>query len=78
MPNDTLLVSVCDKLHNARAIVQDLQDPAIGPQVFERFTGERNGTLWYYRSLVQIYEARESKVLRQLRETVDHMHALAI
>lgn len=78
VPNDTLLVSACDKLHNARAILQDLQDPAIGTQVFDRFTGERNGTLWYYRSLVQIFEERQSKVHRQLRETVDHMHALAI
>ena len=78
VPNDTLLVSACDKLHNARAIVQDLQDPAVGTRVFDRFNGERNGTLWYYRSLAKIFEDRESKLHRQLRDTVDHMHALAI
>lgn len=46
--DEVLLVSGCDKLHNARAIVQDLEDPAVGTLVFDRFTGKRDGTLWYY------------------------------
>lgn len=54
-PEDALLVSACDKLHNARAIATDL---AGGIDVFARFTGRRGGTLWYYRSLVQIFAAR--------------------
>jgi len=47
-PDQTLLVSACDKLHNARAIVQDLEDPDVGTRVFDRFTGGRDGTLGYY------------------------------
>lgn len=39
--DDVLLVSGCDKLHNARAIVQDLEDPEVGVKVFDRFTGGR-------------------------------------
>jgi hypothetical protein len=45
--DEVLLVSGCDKLHNARALVQDLEDPAVGEAVFGRFTGaarEPSGT----------------------------------
>jgi hypothetical protein len=38
-----LLVSACDKLHNARAIVGDLEDPAVGTAVFARFTAGARG-----------------------------------
>ena len=41
--DDVLLVSGCDKLHNARAIVGDLENPAVGPTVFGRFTGVPGG-----------------------------------
>lgn len=41
-PDQTLLVSACDKLHNARAIVQDLEDPDVATRVFDRFTGGRD------------------------------------
>ncbi|MGA0601518.1 HD domain-containing protein [Caulobacter sp. KR2-114] len=52
---DALLVSACDKLHNARAIAADA---ASGKDVFARFTGGKAGTLWYYDRLADIYEAR--------------------
>jgi (p)ppGpp synthase/HD superfamily hydrolase len=46
-----LLVSACDKLHNAQCILRDYQ--AIGNNVWSRFafTGKKEGTLWYYRAL---------------------------
>jgi (p)ppGpp synthase/HD superfamily hydrolase len=37
--DEVLLVSGCDKLHNALAIVADLENPIVGPRVFDRFTG---------------------------------------
>jgi GTP pyrophosphokinase len=46
---DALLVSACDKLHNARAIVTDLR--TIGPAMFDRFNGGQDGTIWYYSAL---------------------------
>jgi GTP pyrophosphokinase len=52
---DALLVSACDKLHNARAIAMDLGS---GEDVFARFTGGLDGTAWYYRSLVHIFSKR--------------------
>jgi (p)ppGpp synthase/HD superfamily hydrolase len=50
---DALLVSACDKLHNARAIVFDLR--AVGPQMMERFDGRIEGRLWYYGALMELY-----------------------
>lgn len=73
----TLLVSACDKLHNARAILQDLEDPEVGTRVFDRFTGGRDGTLGYYQSLAEIFWARGVKVARVLDDAVGWMHELA-
>ncbi|OOG52378.1 guanosine polyphosphate pyrophosphohydrolase [Rhodanobacter sp. B05] len=73
----TLLVSACDKLHNARAIVQDLEDPEVGVRVFDRFTGRRDGTLGYYQALAEIFSARRIKVAKVLDATVSWMHELA-
>ena len=75
--DQTLLVSACDKLHNARAIVQDLEDPDVGTRVFERFTGGRDGTLGYYQALAEIYSARGVLVAKVLDATVEWMHELA-
>jgi len=50
---DALLVSCCDKLHNARAIVTDLRTH--GETVFERFKAGKSGTLWYYGALADAF-----------------------
>ena len=76
-PDATLLVSACDKLHNARAIVQDLEDPDVGTRVFDRFTGGRAGTLGYYQALAEIFSARNVPAARVLDATVGWMHELA-
>jgi (p)ppGpp synthase/HD superfamily hydrolase len=74
--DQTLLVSACDKLHNARAIVQDLENPDVGARVFERFTGGRDGTLGYYQALAEIFSARNVPAARVLDATVEWMHEL--
>lgn len=71
--DDALLVSGCDKLHNARAIVTDLLAPGVGTQVFERFTGGREGTLWYYREIANIFTARGVPAARELQSVVETM-----
>lgn len=70
-----LLVSACDKLHNARAILSDLR--RLGPAIFERFSAGRGGTLWYYAELVDIYTANASPVAAELAHTVRQMQAEA-
>ena len=69
--DDVLLVSGADKLHNARAIVIDLQE--IGPAVFDRFKVGMKGTLWYYRSLADIFSRRGAPMAKQLEIAVSQM-----
>ncbi|GAA0707958.1 hypothetical protein [Dokdonella soli] len=71
----TLLVSACDKLHNARAIVADVR--ALGPAVFQRFKAGRDGTLWYYRELVRTFAARGAAPARELALALEDMGRLA-
>lgn len=52
---DVLLVSCADKVHNARSIVADLRE--LGEQTWGRFNAGRDGQLWYYRSLGEIFKA---------------------
>lgn len=69
-PVETLRVSVADKLHNARAILLDYR--LHGDALWERFTGGRDGTLWYYRQLASIYQEcvpPESGLWCQVQET---------
>jgi len=52
---DVLLVSAADKLSNARETLYELR--VHGEGVFERFAGEKEGTLWYYRALITAFRA---------------------
>lgn len=73
--DDALLVSACDKLHNARAIASDL---ASGQDVFARFKGGRDGTLWYYQGLLGTFEDRlgaDAPLAIELRWTIGRMLA---
>ena len=45
------LVVCADKVHNAQALVRDLE--AIEPDVWKRFNGGKDGTLWYYRAVAE-------------------------
>lgn len=71
-----VLVSLADKVHNARAILNDHVE--IGDELWGRFTGGKDGTLWYYRALADAFAARTSGgLLRQLQETVAALEARA-
>lgn len=73
--DDVLLVSGCDKLYNARAIVGDLL--AMGQAVFDRFTAGREQTLWYYQNLAAVYMARGTAMAEALHQEVERMRTLA-
>jgi len=73
-----LLVSAADKLHNARSIVTDLR--RYGEATWERFTGGRDGSLWYYRALVGAFRANpahQAELVEELDRTVTEMETLA-
>jgi len=69
------LVSAADKLHNARTILADYR--VMGDAVWKRFAGEKNGTLWYYRALVDAFRAAgTSPLVEELARVVaelDHI-----
>ena len=65
----TLLVSCCDKLHNARAILADLRTQ--GLKVFDRFTAGREGTVWYYRTLAGLFTAKAAAPAAEFAQVVE-------
>jgi len=74
---DVLLVSCCDKLHNSRSILSDLKEQ--GDTIWGIFKGGREGTLWYYRALVEAYRKVDAplRLVRELDEVVSEIERLA-
>jgi (p)ppGpp synthase/HD superfamily hydrolase len=79
MPSESAsvqLVSAADKLHNARSILADVR--VVGEELWSRFTGGKEGTLWYYRALAEAYTADEaSPVVEELNRVVREIETLA-
>lgn len=66
------LVSVADKLHNARSILDDYR--RAGDEVWERFNVPREGTLDYYRSLARIFgQPPIVPLIEEFRRTVEDL-----
>ena len=75
---DVLLVSLADKIHNARAIAADYR--ALGETLWERFAPRtRDDQLWYYRSLADVFNRRLywHRAVRALEEAVRQIEAIA-
>jgi (p)ppGpp synthase/HD superfamily hydrolase len=60
-PPSVRLVSMADKLHNSRSLLSDYRQ--VGEALWARFTGHKEGTLWYYRSIVTTLRQVESHPL---------------
>ncbi len=72
----TRLVSAADKLHNGRAILHNLRDE--GDKLWSRFSGGKEGTLWYYRSLVSAFlEYGRTELVEELDRVVTEIENLA-
>ena len=68
-PAASLLVSLADKTHNARAILGD--HGRLGDALWGRFSGGRDGMIWYYRRLSEIYPvALPSPLAQEFAEIV--------
>jgi GTP pyrophosphokinase len=71
-----LLVSICDKLHNAASILRDYK--RLGEDLWPRFRGGKDGTLWYYGSLVTAFrEYFNSPLVDELDKVVTELEKLA-
>jgi (p)ppGpp synthase/HD superfamily hydrolase len=69
---DTLLVSLADKVHNARSILRDLRKPDVGAAVWARFKSSKQDTLWHYGELAKAFaKYRPGQLADELGEIVD-------
>ena len=74
--SEARLVSLADKLHNSRCILRDILEGE--SDVWDKFKGGKEGTLWYYRSLISVFEQFESSfLLDELKRVVNQIEELA-
>jgi GTP pyrophosphokinase len=75
--SSVLLVSLADKIHNAGSILRDVRNE--GESVWSRFTGGKDGSLWYYRALVDAFRARGQypSLVAELDRIVTELEQLA-
>jgi (p)ppGpp synthase/HD superfamily hydrolase len=73
---DTRLVSAADKLNNVRSILSDYRN--VGESIWERFNGGREGTLWYYRALLEEFlRGKPNRLIPELELAVRELEARA-
>jgi (p)ppGpp synthase/HD superfamily hydrolase len=74
-PTMVRLVSAADKVHNVRSLTADYRQK--GDLLWSRFQGGREGSLWYYRELVQIFwEIGPEGIARELAQAVEELESL--
>ncbi|MDZ4820059.1 MAG: HD domain-containing protein [Planctomycetota bacterium] len=70
------LVVAADKLHNVRSLLQDFY--AIGNDLWSRFNGGREGTLWYYRAVADaVQQGAPAALAAELDRAVQQLEKLA-
>jgi GTP pyrophosphokinase len=71
------LVAAADKLHNLRGLVREYRRN--GEKLWQYFQGSRDGTLWYYRSVVEILETCGdlNGLTEELQRTLGELERLA-
>ena len=70
------LISAADTLHNASTLLADYR--SMGEAVWARFNGGKQGTLWYYRSVVEILkQGGRTPLFEQLDRVVGELEVLA-
>ena len=74
--DDAVLVSLADKLDNARAILRDYRD--LRDDLWQRFSvHDPQEHLWYYRSLLEVFHRRNSTwLVDELQRVFDALEEL--
>jgi hypothetical protein len=73
--DDTRLVSVADKLNNIRSILSDHR--SVGETIWQRFNGGRDGSLWYYRALLDEFRSKPNRLIREFELATEELEARA-
>jgi (p)ppGpp synthase/HD superfamily hydrolase len=68
------LVSSADKLHNARAVLSDYR--LLGDDLWTRFNGGKEGTLWYYRAIVDTLRG-DGPIVEELDRVVTELEMVS-
>lgn len=76
-PRETLLVSVADKVYNARAIAEDYRK--IGPEVWTRFKRGRKQQLGYFDRLIEVYEEKcpDWRIVEEFKRAVAELRRIS-
>jgi (p)ppGpp synthase/HD superfamily hydrolase len=70
------LVSLADKVHNARSLQRELLKHGSG--IWDAFNGGKEGTLWYYRELARCLQDSPCPYLvAEFQQLVDQLHRTA-
>jgi hypothetical protein len=73
---DVQLISVADKLYNARAILEDYR--GIGPLVRQRFKRGRNDQIRYFDELLAVFKlSRPSRIVEEFERVVDQLRQIS-
>ena len=70
-PYSVRLVVAADKLHNARHLLSSYR--VQGEDLWSHFTGDREGTLWYYRAVVDALATAAEPEENQLRAIIEEI-----
>ena len=73
-PDEALIVLAADKLYNLRAIYADAK--RIGDEVYSRFKAGKEGTLWYYDSMIEVLEKRGAPLCAEIKQTLAEVKQL--
>lgn len=69
-------IMLADKLHNLRTIKTIAETS--GNDIWERFTGGHEGSLWYYRQLLSRFQLRgDHPYLREIEAILDYLEAIS-
>lgn len=73
---DVYRVALADKLHNARSLLADYRQ--LGESLWQRFRGEKEGTLWFLNAFIEVAKTYQSPsfLLDELERTVKDLEAL--
>jgi len=75
-PADVQLISAADKLHNARAILEDYRE--IGPEVWKRFKRGRREQIRYFDELLAVFKSSgTNRIVEQLERVVNELREIS-
>ena len=72
---DVKLICAADKLHNVRSLLRDIKRDGLA--TLDRFSGGRDGTLWYYTQVVVVLsKGWQHPLLDELSEVVQEFEGI--